>query len=102
MIYIKKVDKPIMEEKTYHWCSCGLSKKQPFCDNSHKGTAFRPVNFKLAEKCDKMLLCGCKLSQNTPFCDGKTCIKLKLQEKRKIVINFIEELESKLETMKRL
>jgi len=23
--------------KTYSWCSCGLSKKQPFCDSSHRG-----------------------------------------------------------------
>ena len=22
--------------KTYYWCSCGLSKSQPFCDGSHK------------------------------------------------------------------
>ena len=26
--------------KTYAWCSCGLSKNQPFCDGSHKGTGF--------------------------------------------------------------
>ena len=22
--------------KTYFWCACGLSPKQPFCDGSHK------------------------------------------------------------------
>ena len=22
--------------KTYFWCACGLSLKQPFCDGSHK------------------------------------------------------------------
>ena len=22
--------------KTYFWCSCGESQKQPFCDGSHK------------------------------------------------------------------
>ena len=32
--------------KNYAWCSCGLSKKQPFCDNSHKGTEFKPVIYK--------------------------------------------------------
>jgi len=21
--------------KTYFWCACGLSQKQPFCDGSH-------------------------------------------------------------------
>ena len=32
--------------KSYWWCACGRSKKQPFCDGSHKGTAFSPVEFK--------------------------------------------------------
>jgi CDGSH-type Zn-finger protein len=22
--------------KTYAWCTCGLSEKQPFCDGKHK------------------------------------------------------------------
>ena len=26
--------------KDYWWCACGQSKRQPFCDGSHKGTAF--------------------------------------------------------------
>ena len=30
--YKVKVEK----DKTYFWCSCGLSQKQPFCDASHK------------------------------------------------------------------
>ena len=25
--------------KRYSWCSCGLSKKEPLCDGSHKETA---------------------------------------------------------------
>ncbi len=29
----------------YWWCACGQSKKQPFCDGSHKVTAFVPVKF---------------------------------------------------------
>lgn len=69
-----------MESKTYHWCSCGLSSKQPFCDGSHKNTKFKPISFKLGEKCESMSLCGCKLSQITPFCDGKTCVELKKKE----------------------
>jgi len=28
--------------KTYFWCQCGLGSKQPFCDGSHKSTAFTP------------------------------------------------------------
>ncbi|MFT4651259.1 MAG: CDGSH-type Zn-finger protein, partial [Flavobacteriales bacterium] len=33
----------VIEGETYYWCSCGQSKKQPFCDGSHKGTEFRPA-----------------------------------------------------------
>lgn len=25
------------------WCSCKLSKNQPYCDGSHKGTEFKPI-----------------------------------------------------------
>jgi CDGSH iron-sulfur domain-containing protein 3 len=41
---------PIMLEggKSYWWCACGRSKSQPFCDGSHKGTAFTPVEYKPA------------------------------------------------------
>ena len=33
----------------YWWCGCGQSKKQPFCDSSHKTTAFVPVKFAVTE-----------------------------------------------------
>ena len=39
----------VIKEKKYLWCSCGLSKKQPFCDNSHKGTGFIPLVYKATE-----------------------------------------------------
>ena len=29
--------------KDYWWCACGLSKNQPFCDGSHKGSSFSPM-----------------------------------------------------------
>lgn len=81
------------EFKNYHWCSCGLSKKQPFCDNSHKGTSFKPVNFQLAEKVPELMFCGCKLSKEAPFCDRQTCVKLALieeSESEKKVEKFLE------------
>ena len=53
----------------YWWCACGLSKRQPFCDGSHKTTAFTPQKFSLSEP-QKLWLCGCKRSANRPFCDG--------------------------------
>jgi len=53
----------------YWWCACGQSKKQPFCDGSHKGGPFTPVKFTVA-KAEKLALCGCKRTHTPPFCDG--------------------------------
>ena len=55
--------------KSYYWCSCGKSSKQPFCDGSHKGTEFTPFAYK-AEETKKMFFCACKQTGNQPFCDG--------------------------------
>ena len=30
----------VEEGKSYFWCACGKSAKQPFCDGSHKGSSF--------------------------------------------------------------
>ena len=59
----------VVEEKSYYWCSCGQSAKQPFCDGSHKGTTFNPVVFKATEE-KKKYFCGCKATKNQPLCDG--------------------------------
>jgi CDGSH iron-sulfur domain-containing protein 3 len=55
--------------KTYFWCACGKSATQPFCDGSHKGTAFEPLKF-TAEKSGTAWLCACKRSGNKPYCNG--------------------------------
>ena len=55
--------------KTYFWCACGKSEKQPFCDGSHSGTAFTPVKYE-AEESKKVFFCGCKLTNSQPICDG--------------------------------
>ncbi len=55
--------------KTYFWCACGRSQKQPFCDGSHKGTGLSPVKH-VADKDGKLFFCGCKQSANQPLCDG--------------------------------
>ncbi|KAI9003935.1 iron-binding zinc finger CDGSH type-domain-containing protein [Hyaloraphidium curvatum] len=60
---------PIEEGKTYYWCQCGLSKNQPFCDGSHKGTGLAPKAFTATES-KTAYLCGCKQTENAPFCDG--------------------------------
>jgi CDGSH-type Zn-finger protein len=58
-----------LEPGSYFWCACGKSSNQPFCDGSHQGTDFTPVQFKIDEKQD-VWLCQCKHSSNKPFCDG--------------------------------
>ena len=35
----------VISGKDYYWCSCGRSKKQPFCDGSHSKTSFTPIKF---------------------------------------------------------
>ena len=55
--------------KTYYFCSCGESARQPFCDGSHGGSDFSPQAF-IAEKDGQAFLCQCKRTGNSPFCDG--------------------------------
>ena len=57
------------EGKEYHWCTCGRSKQQPFCDGSHRGTGLEPARF-TAEETGETKLCQCKGTRNRPFCDG--------------------------------
>lgn len=59
----------VTEGKAYWWCACGRSSRQPFCDGSHKGTEFTPVEYK-ADKTRKVFFCACKHSSRKPMCDG--------------------------------
>ena len=59
----------VTEGKSYFWCACGQSQKQPFCDGSHKGSAFAPVKY-TAQKDGRVFFCGCKQSGRAPLCDG--------------------------------
>ena len=73
------MEKPIIADKkpvvlslepgTYYWCQCGRSKKQPFCDGSHKGTGITPIEFSLTAK-KQAALCQCKQTKTPPYCDG--------------------------------
>jgi CDGSH-type Zn-finger protein len=70
----------VEEGKTYAWCTCGLSDKQPLCDGAHKACwtenesgefekHFVSLKF-TAEKTEEVWLCNCKHTKTPPFCDG--------------------------------
>jgi len=59
----------LAEAGTYYWCACGKSATQPFCDGSHKGTEFTPLEVEISEA-KTVAWCQCKHTKNPPFCDG--------------------------------
>ena len=59
----------VEQGKDYWWCACGLSKAQPFCDGSHKGGPFTPVQYTATES-KTVYFCGCKATGTAPLCDG--------------------------------
>lgn len=60
---------PVEKDKQYYWCSCGLSKSQPFCDGSHKGGTMTPLLYTATES-KTVYFCGCKATGSAPLCDG--------------------------------
>ena len=66
-------DAPIPVEveagKAYFWCTCGQSANQPFCDGSHKDTAFVPLKWEAPET-KRVFFCACKETKGAPLCDG--------------------------------
>ncbi len=65
----KPVKVSLSKGQEYHFCTCGKSKSQPFCDGAHVGTSFKPRVIVSDEDGDAYL-CACKHTLNTPFCDG--------------------------------
>ncbi len=70
-IVAQKAPFPVEVEagKTYFWCACGRSARQPFCDGSHKGTGLAPLKYE-AETDGRVFFCGCKATAGQPLCDG--------------------------------
>ena len=66
---IKPVKVTLSKGQEYHFCTCGRSRSQPFCDGSHAGTNFKPKVIVSKEDGDAFL-CACKHTSNTPYCDG--------------------------------
>ncbi|MEH6649867.1 MAG: glutamate synthase-related protein [Motiliproteus sp.] len=66
-------NKPVKVELSkgleYHFCTCGRSKSQPFCDGSHVGSGFTPKVI-VSEENGEAWLCACKHTGNSPYCDG--------------------------------
>jgi len=70
---VRSADTPfavaVEADKTYFWCACGKSSKQPFCDGSHAGTGISPVKYS-ATAARTVYFCGCKATGKAPLCDG--------------------------------
>lgn len=55
----------------YYWCSCGRSKKHPYCDGTHKTEAIGLRSKRIeVEEITKVYWCACKHTNTPPFCDG--------------------------------
>ena len=65
----KPVKVTLSKGQEYHFCTCGRSKSQPFCDGSHAGTSFTPKVI-VSDEDSESYLCACKHSANKPYCDG--------------------------------
>ena len=61
----------VSKDKSYYYCSCGLSKSQPFCNDSHRNNeqGRRPVHYVSLQ--DKSLsFFNCKKTNHPAICYG--------------------------------
>ena len=62
-----------LEPRNYSWCSCGHSKTQPWCDNSHREEEHCTNRKSYKFRVDETLMasmCMCRQTKVPPFCDG--------------------------------
>ena len=55
--------------KACWWRACDQGNSRPFCDGSHKGSAFTPVKFEATES-KTVWFRACKHTAHRPMCDG--------------------------------
>jgi CDGSH-type Zn-finger protein len=67
--YKEPVIKEVTGGETYWFCQCGKSKDQPWCDGSHAGTEYVPMEWE-APQSRRYNFCTCKLSGKAPLCDS--------------------------------
>ena len=61
----------VEKDKSYYWCSCGKSAKQPLCDGSHKGYRIYTSGLYKAEETKKsVFLCMQSKQTISHLCDG--------------------------------
>lgn len=65
----KPVKVDLSKGQEYHFCTCGRSKSQPFCDGSHVGSGFTPKVI-VPDDDGEAWFCACKHTGNSPYCDG--------------------------------
>jgi len=54
----------------YKYMACDpTSRSQPFCDGSHKGSSFSPVQW-MAPESKQVWFCACKQTATQPLCSG--------------------------------
>ncbi|KNC76324.1 hypothetical protein SARC_11169 [Sphaeroforma arctica JP610] len=94
------------------YCTCGLSRSQPFCDWSHVGTGFKPLEWTVPGRKDSSVgckalklcgaqrsqamfsLCGCKQTRTPPFCDAShTSVAHEVNVRQKQCPNNHEEIK---------
>lgn len=60
----------VVAGRTYWWCTCGRSSRQPFCDGTHNPAQFKPLKY-VAEQTGLVWFCACKQTSTAPLCDGR-------------------------------
>ncbi len=60
----------VIPGRIYAWCSCGRSRRQPFCDGTHNPLQFMPLRY-VSDQPGPVAFCGCKRTSTPPLCDGK-------------------------------